>query len=132
MTAKLIAVMRRQARSVVYLQALVALVVSSLFGLTLGWHAAGSALLAGSICVVTNLYYVYRVFKTTGAQHAHQVVGGFYRGEMAKLGLSVLLFVAAFTLLELKPLPFFVSYIMTQGAFSLALFVFKPRTRVES
>ena len=122
--------MRLQAWRVVYVQAVVALIVSSLLGLGFGLRAGWSALLAGGICVLANSYYVYRVFRTTGAHQVERVVQGFYRGEVAKLVVSIVLFYAAFTYVDLSPLPFFGCYVITQLAYGCAMFVFKPTRRV--
>lgn len=92
-TNKLATAGRRQAYQVVARQALVVLVAVIIITAGWGWQAGFSALMGAIICVLPNLIFARIAFSQAGARAARQVVYGFYKGEAAKLGLTILLFV---------------------------------------
>lgn len=98
------------ARKVHLFQSLVALLMASLFTLTIGPYAGFSALCGGLICLIPSLIFAYFAFKDTGARKIKQVVRNFNQGAKFKLLLTIILFVAAYKGLAVDPLPTLVTY----------------------
>lgn len=71
-----------------------------------------SSLLGGLVCIVPNIWFAIKLFKYRGAHAAKRIVNSFYKGEAGKIIISVILFAAVFSLVKVKPLFFFVSYIL--------------------
>lgn len=88
------------------------LVFAVLCAVVSGTNAAISALLGGVVCVIPNIYFARKLFKYQGARSAKQIVNSFYKGEAAKILLSVFLFTAVFMWVKITPLAFFTAYIM--------------------
>jgi len=78
---------------------------------------ARSALAGGLTCMLPNAYFAYRLFQYQGAQAAKLIVKSFYRAEAAKLLMTAALFVVVFKYLSVRPLPFFLTYIVVQMVF---------------
>lgn len=97
------------------------LLVAAVFLIWRDAHAAMSALVGGGIGVAAALAMVAFMFRRTGGDDPHRVVRNAYKGEAAKLGVTVLLFVAALKFLELAALPLFVAYIATLAVHWVAL-----------
>lgn len=98
------------------LSILAALIAWFCSGVLAGW----SAILGGMISVIPNTYFAYRLFQYHGARAAKQIVNSFYRGEAAKLLMTMVLFTLVFTTLNPRPLPLFLAYIGSQMVFWLA------------
>lgn len=93
MTDALAVAGRKKAYQLVVTQAtLVASVVMMVF-LVWGVRPGYSALLGGLIAVLPHWVFARLAFAHAGARAARQVVNGFYKGEAAKIGLTILLFV---------------------------------------
>ena len=102
------------------LSALVILVMTVIFGLSGGMSA-----FIASIChVLPNILFARQLFFYHGAQAAKKIVKGFYRGEAIKLVSTVILMGITFSVLPVKPLPFFMTFIVLQMSIWVApLFV---------
>ena len=85
-----------------------------------GTMAGRSALLGGLVSVLPNAYFARKLFQHHGAHAARQIVNSFYKGEAAKLILSVVLFAMVFKCFKIIPLVFFVVYIVVQMVFWFA------------
>ena len=72
--------------------ALVALLLS-------GTTAAYSVTLGGLISALPNSYFALQAFKYQGASNADKVVKSFIRGELGKIGITLVLFALSFTLI---------------------------------
>lgn len=60
-----------------------------------GAQAAAAALFGGAVVVLPALWFARRALSRPGALEARQVLGAFYRAELEKLLLTVLLFFIA-------------------------------------
>ena len=70
--------------------------VSLLF---LGNVYAYSVLLGGLISALPNSYFALQAFKYQGARNADKVVKSFIRGQLGKIGITIVLFALSFTLI---------------------------------
>jgi ATP synthase protein I len=86
------------------------LIIATVCALIYDIQTALSALFGGLVFIIPNAYFAITVFKYQGARAAKQIMNGFYKGEAMKIILSVFLFTAVFTLYQVRPLAFFVSY----------------------
>ena len=87
--------------------------------------AAGvSALLGGLVSVVPNAYFAIKLFRHQGARAAKQIVSSFYKGEAAKIILSIVMFALVFKFANIIPPVFFAVYIVVQMVFWFAPFIF--------
>lgn len=111
---------RRIALQLVLLQAAATSLVAGLFLIFSGAPAAQSALLGGGIGVTATLAMVVFAFRPAG-NDPRRIARGFYRGEAAKLGVTVLLFVLALKVFEIAAAPFFAAYIATFLVYWIAL-----------
>ena len=75
--------------------AFIALVALLLSGIT----AAYSVTLGGLISALPNSYFALQAFKYQGASNADKVVKSFIRGELGKIGITLVLFALSFTLI---------------------------------
>jgi ATP synthase protein I len=112
---------RRIAFRVVTWQAVAASCVAALFLAFATRHAAMSSLLGGGIGVAASLAMFIAVFRRTAATDAKGVVSAFYKGEAAKLLITIVLFVAVLAWVEVAVLPFFGGYVATLAIYWLAL-----------
>jgi ATP synthase protein I len=95
-------------------------VLISLAGLTLGREVAASALIGGGTATVANGFFAFWVFGRYRASRPGQLAMSFYGGEIAKLLVASLLFVAAFLWVEaLNPVALLVAYLVVQVVSSL-------------
>ncbi len=109
---------RRLALRMALGQLAVTALLAVLFGFWKDAVDAFSALVGGGIGIAGGLAMVALMFREPAqglsAQDAAQrVVRNAYKGEAAKLGLTVVLFVLVLNFLELSALPLFVTYIAT-------------------
>ena len=79
-----------------------------------GIMAAKTVILGGLVSIVPNALFARILFKHQGAQVAKQIVKGFYKGEAAKLLLTILMFGLVFSCFKIYPLVFFTVYILVQ------------------
>jgi ATP synthase protein I len=98
-----------------------------------GLTAAISALLGGLVSIVPNIYFALKLFRYQGARAAKQIVNSFYKGEAAKIALSVLMFALVFKFFTIIPLVFFAVYIVVQMVVWFAPLIFaNKQNRPES
>jgi ATP synthase protein I len=89
---------------------------AALFGVWKGANAAFSALIGGGIGIAAGLVMVAFMFRApaqvlSAGDNAQRIMRNAYKGEAAKLGLTIVLFALALIFLELSALPLFVTYI---------------------
>ncbi|MDD9896648.1 MAG: ATP synthase subunit I [Gammaproteobacteria bacterium] len=75
---------------------------------------AYSVLLGGLISALPNSYFACQAFKYQGARNADKVVKSFIRGELGKIGITIVLFALSFTLItNLNELALILGFIAT-------------------
>jgi len=72
-----------------------------------GIDYARSVLSAGVVTIIPNVIFALRAFKYAGAKSSKLVVESFFSGVKLKMVLTAFLFVLAFKILVLLPIPFF-------------------------
>ena len=78
---------------------------------------AFSALIGGLISVLPNSFFVFQAFRYQGARNADKVVRGFVRGELGKIGITIVLFALSFTLVDnLNEISLIVGFIVVHFA----------------
>lgn len=112
---------RRAALMLVLAQVAATLIIAVSFLIGSGARAAVSALIGGGIGVAASLAMVFFMFRGASGADPRRILRGAYRGEAVKLGLTVLLIVAALKFVELAVLPFFVTYAATFVVYWIAL-----------
>tara|TARA_B100000029_G_scaffold218163_2_gene215967 strand:+ start:2321 stop:2713 length:393 start_codon:yes stop_codon:yes gene_type:complete len=85
--------------------------VSLLFS---GSVIAYSVLLGGLISALPNSYFAFQAFKYQGARNADKVVKSFIKGELGKIGITIVLFALSFALItNLSELALILGFITT-------------------
>lgn len=117
----------RATRTVLGLQAGVALGGLVLGGLMGGAATAWAAATGGIISLIATAWFALRVFSgRRRGRPAKAMMRGFYVGEVQKILLTVALFVIAIAWLRLEFLPMFLTYMAGLMAFWLALLPVMP------
>src|SRR5690349_2854825 len=98
---------RRAALRMTLGQVVVTAILAGVFLLWMGTSAAMSSLVGGGIGIAAGLAMVAFMFRR--ADDPQRAVRNAYKGEVAKLGLTIVLFVLALKFLELSALPLFVT-----------------------
>lgn len=99
---------------VIVAQLLAAAFIAAVFLLLSGTITAYSVLLGGLISALPNSYFAQQAFKFQGARNADKVVKSFVRGELGKLGITIVLFALSFTLItNLSELALILGFIAT-------------------
>jgi|TARA_B100000809_G_scaffold255072_1_gene293124 ATP synthase protein I len=94
-----------------------------------GSVVAYSVLLGGLISVFSNSYFAMQAFKYRGARNADKVVRSFIRGELGKIGITLVLFALSFTLItNLNELALILGFIATHfvGVMMSGLISYSP------
>lgn len=86
---------------------------------------AKSTLVAGVVAIIPNIVFALKAFKYAGAKSSKLVVESFFSGVKLKMVLTALLFVLAFKLLVLLPIPFFIMFSLVMVVPLLTPFVIK-------
>ena len=89
-----------------------------------GVQSAYSAVLGGVVCILPNLYFALKLFRYDGAQAAGNIIKAFYKGEAAKLLITIALFALIFKFIPIEALAFFVTFIVVQFLFWIAPWLF--------
>jgi len=97
--------------------------LAGIFWFTVDLKAAYSVMIAGLICIISNSYFTWRVFRHQGARAAKQFVKAFCFGEVVKLFIQGLLFVVAICFLPIAIGPFLLGFIVNLMIFWLAPFI---------
>jgi ATP synthase protein I len=90
-----------QVRRVIWIQLLVTLLVSGLL-LIFDGVLAGSALAGGLIAILGHAYFAWKVFGRQQETRPEQILATYYRAEVGKIVLTVMLFTGAIVMI--KPL----------------------------
>jgi len=99
-------------RRILQLQLTLMLVIALAAALAAGHRAGISALIGGAVAFVPNLLFATLSGRNDPRRNAGQVIRAFYRGEIAKLVLTVLLFTAAFRYSEMILWSFFTGFVL--------------------
>ncbi|MGH8495964.1 MAG: ATP synthase subunit I [Gammaproteobacteria bacterium] len=106
----------------------ITLVAGALLWLASGLRAGYSALLGGGIGTLASLYMAVSFFRAGAAADPRRVLWGVYAGELVKLVMTAVLFVAVIMFLPVAFLPLFIGYLATFFVYWLALLKALPRT----
>lgn len=90
-----------QVRRIILIQLLATLVLSGL-ALVFGWVYGWSALTGGLIATLAHAYFAWKVFGRQLETGPEQILATYYRAEVGKIILTVMLFIGA--ILMIKPL----------------------------
>lgn len=104
---------RKSAYKVVFMQAMMASIISILFFTLLGEGSGYSALAGGIIAVLPNFVFATLAFSHMGASATAKVIKTFYWGEAVKLLLTITLFSLVFVSMKVAFMPLFVCYTLT-------------------
>jgi ATP synthase protein I len=102
---------QNQAYRIVFLQLAGVIVLASLALILNGTQSGLSVLLGGLAYVVSNLLFVWGVFRFVGAQQMNLFVAAFFLGEAVKLVLSAILFLVIVKYLPVSLLSVLIGYI---------------------
>ena len=108
---------------------LVATSFIALIFLFLSGSVVAYLLLGGLISVFSNSYFAMQAFKYRGARNADKVVRSFIRGELGKIGITLVLFALSFTLItNLNELALILGFIATHfvGVMMSGLISYSP------
>lgn len=95
-------------------------------------QAAGvAALIGGGISLVGNGFFVWAMFRHSGARKANSIATSLFVGEFGKLLIVVTAFALVFILTQLPALPLLTGFIATQAVFWLAPFIFRKSAQVK-
>lgn len=84
---------------------------------------AGVAFAFGTvISLLPNAVFSFFAFRFSGARQAHAVARSFSQGSKVKLAITISLFVVAFKVLNLVPIPVFFGYIVATAVYWTAMF----------
>jgi ATP synthase protein I len=95
-----------------------------------GTVLAYSALLGGLISALPNSYFALQAFKYRGASNAEKVVKSFIKGELGKIGITLVLFALSFTLItNLNELALILGFVTTHfvGVMVSGLISYSPK-----
>lgn len=88
--------------------------VAALLGLALGGaHVALSAALGGAIGTIASLGMALMAFGGKSPASPARVLGTFYAGEIVKVAVAIVAFIAVLKLAGASPLPMFAAYMAT-------------------
>lgn len=111
---------QHQAYRLVFLQ-LAGIVLLAMCALLLVGPSSGLSVLAGGLAYgLPNLYFVWRVFRYSGAQEMTKFVAAFFAGEAFKLILSAILFLVIVKYLPVGLLSTLVGFVGAMVAFWVA------------
>lgn len=109
---------------VLYSQVLVALLVTSSYGLVDGWRAMLSPLLGGVVAIVPNLYFAYKTYLAR-IREPQGILRAFYTGETIKLLLTGALFALVIQIPGISFLALLASYAAVLSVFWFALLLWR-------
>ncbi len=118
---------RRLAFSVVLGQATVTLIVTLVSAALIGSSAGISALLGGGIGTAASLAMAILAFGRWATASPERMLAALYLGEIAKLGLVIVLFVIVLTSMKPSPAPMLAAYGATFLVYWIALAAALPR-----
>ena len=104
---------KRLAFSVVRGQAAVTLLAALLGWVLGGAHVGMSAALGGAIGTTASLGMALMAFRGNCATSAARILGTFYAGEMVKVAIAIVSFIAVLKLTGASPVPMFGAYMAT-------------------
>ncbi len=83
-------------------------------------QAVYSVLLGGLVCCLPNLLVAYGIFPLTGSSTPIRIARRFFMTEALKYALSILLMVLIFKEININPLAFFLTYLLSLNVFWMA------------
>lgn len=94
----------------IILQCLAVLIIAFAWGF-MGFASMTSALLGGVASIVPSLYFAWRFFASGKASEPHKIVAAFYRSELVKLLLSVVLVLGILSMVRVQMPAFLTGFI---------------------
>jgi len=120
MTNALRKMIQHQAYQIVLLQ-LGGIAFLSLLACLFKGTASGFSVLCGGLAYgLPNLFFVWRVFRFTGAQEMHRFIAAFFAGEALKLILSAILFLVIVKYLPVSLLSTLIGFVGAIVSFWIA------------
>lgn len=104
-------------RRIVAAQFAVAAALGCVWWVTIDFRSGYSALLGGLAAALPSLYFARRVLAPAPGRPAGDILQAFYWGEVGKLGLTILIFAAAFGGLNAAFAPLFITFIVTLAVY---------------
>lgn len=117
----------RNAHHMMGVQFLLILLLIRLGNLTLGINGVLTVFLAGLTFMLPYAFFAHVVFRDMRASLARQYLKRIYRGEVAKIALSIVLFVAIFCFFKIIPWVFFSVYFLMQLTVWISPWIFITR-----
>ena len=102
------------ARRLLAIQLSVTIIGALAFSKGVDYASFWSGILGGLVCCLPNALFAAIFFREQRVSRAKQIAAGFYRAEMCKLLVTVLLFALVFSLLRVRPAIFFAMYFLVQ------------------
>jgi ATP synthase protein I len=102
---------RRVALRMVMRQVVVTAAIAAIFWGLRGQLDAVSALMGGGIGIAASLAMVMFVFRESAQGDPQRIMRNAYKGEVAKIALTIVLFGIVLKFLEVAALPLFLAYI---------------------
>lgn len=115
------------AYQLVLIQLLGVLLAAAMATLFISVHAAIGIILGGCAYVLTNLIFVWRVFRHVGAREMTRFVTAFFFGEMSKMVLSAILILLIVKYLPVSLLSVLIGLMIAIVSFWVACIWFIPR-----
>jgi ATP synthase protein I len=104
---------RQLAAKVIFFQAFIAIIVSTMFAVFLGKNSGISAVCGALACLLPAIVFAHLAFKYAGASRNQLVVRSFNKGSKLKFFLTILLFMMAYQWANIQAMPLIVSYVVT-------------------
>ena len=112
---------RRAAMRLVLGQAVTTAAIAAICLIGYGTRAAISAVLGGGISVAASLVMAWFMFRGAASKDPKRILHGMYRGEAAKLAVTILLFVVAVRSGTIDAVPMLVAFIGASFVYWFAL-----------
>lgn len=113
---------RKAALKLIKWQLVLTLVISFAFLFIWNFQASWSALLAGIVCMMANIFFIMQTLKYRTAQAAKQFLVAFWLAETAKLVIMGVLSVFAVKFLGAELKPYIISFMINLMVFWFAPF----------
>lgn len=92
-------------------QIVCALLIIALSSLLYNWAIGVAVAMGVLISIIPSACFSFYAFRFSGARQSRQVMQSFNHGSKIKLFITISLFVMAFAVVKVEPLPVFLSYI---------------------
>ncbi len=122
--------MRRQARHILYIQA-VAITIATMLALFVSTQVAYSLAIGGAICALGSVLLATLCFRTSGASAAGKILVHFYSGEIVKILFTVISFFLVIKYSHVVLPPLVIGYMIAQVSIIFTQWKARPTTVME-